>query len=130
MLRPRSLRACAALLAATFVGALLAAPAPRPSVAVPPSTDPAATQATSRPAWPPVPAEGLDEMYKTELGERFRPQMLPAYRKAHELIEAYFESSGRAARSAIVKQLEDTELDPAIIGRLCRVRTYWPQLDA
>ncbi|HEX8913517.1 MAG TPA: hypothetical protein VF796_14250 [Humisphaera sp.] len=127
---PPRVNACAVLLVVAFVTALVAAPKPRLSVAVPPPTEPAATQATSRPSWPPVPDDALLRVYQTELGDRFDPAKSKQYLAAQDLIESYFENPKAAARSAVVKQLEATGLDAGTVGRLCRVRKYWPALDA
>jgi hypothetical protein len=130
MLQPLRVKLCAAIVIVGFVGALVAAPRPRRTVAVPPPTDPAATQATSRPSWPPIPRETLIGMYREELGEKFRPELADRYTRAHELIEKYFETPGSAPRKAIAQDIEAVGLEPAVVGRLCRIRMYWPQLDA
>jgi pimeloyl-ACP methyl ester carboxylesterase len=135
MLKRPPVRSCAAIVLLAFVGGLLAAPRPRPSVAVPPPTDPApaggaATQAATRPTWPPVPRDVLTTLYRTELGPLFRPESADAYFRAHELIERYFETAKLAERKQVVRALEATELPPGVIGRLCRLRMYWPALDA
>jgi pimeloyl-ACP methyl ester carboxylesterase len=121
--------ACAALVAFGFVAAVIAAPKPRPTVAIPPPTDPSATQATSRPSWPPIPRDTLMQIYRTELGDKFRPDFDDRYLRAQELIEKYFETAGSAPRKAIAGELEETGLPADVIGRLCRVRMYWPQLE-
>lgn len=130
MMQRMGVRAFAALLSVSFVGALVAAPKPRPSVAVPPPTEPPTTQATSRPAWPPIPAETLSAMQKAELGDRFRPDQAALYLHLQDLIEAYFETPKSAERTEIVRKIEATGMDAATVGRLCRIRKYWPALDA
>lgn len=120
---------CAAVIGLSFVGGLIAAPRPRPTVAVPPPMEPFAGPPTSRPSWPPVPRETLLQIYQQELGAKFRPDFDDRYLRAQELIEKYFETAGSAARKAIASELEETGLEPSVIGRLCRVRMYWPQLE-
>jgi len=116
----------ASLLLLAFVSGLLAAPKPRPTVAVPPATEP---PPTTRPSWPAIPKETLLQLYQTELGDRFRPQEADRYHGVHELIERYFEAARMADRKAIAKQIADTGIDPVIVGRLCRIRMYWPELE-
>ncbi|QOV88485.1 carboxylesterase family protein [Humisphaera borealis] len=116
----------AGLLLTAFVSGLIAAPASRPSVAVPPPVEP---PPTTRPAWPPIPKEALVQLYQKELGDRFRPQDADRYHAAHELIERYFEAATMADRKAVAKQITAMEVDPVIVGRLCRIRMFWPALD-
>ena len=120
-------KACAALLLTAFAGGLLAAPKPKLSVAVPPPVEP---PPTTRPAWPPVPKEELARMYRAELGDRFRPDQVERLHQVHDLIERYFEAGRMTDRKRLAAEIEATEVDPVIVGRLCRVRTYWPALDA
>lgn len=129
MVRHPPLKRCvAAVVVLAFVGGLVAAPRPRPTVAVPPATEPAT--ASTRPTWPPVRPETLAAMDQTELGALYRPASSAAYLRAHELIERYFETAKLSERKQIVRELEATALPPAVIGRLCRIRLYWPALDA
>lgn len=126
MLSPVRAKLFVGMLMAAFVSGLVAAPASKPSVAVPPSVEP---PPTTRPAWPPVPKDELLRIYQTELGDRFRPIDADRYYAVHELIERYFEAATMADRKAIAKQITAMEIDPVIVGRLCRVRMYWPALD-
>ena len=119
-------KVCAGLLMMAFVSGVIAAPASRPSVAVPPPIEP---PPATRPAWPPIPKETLVQIYQKELGDRFRPQEADRYHTAHELIERYFEATTMADRKAVAKQITAMEIDPVIVGRLCRIRMYWPALD-
>lgn len=116
----------AGVLTLAFVGGLIAAPATKPSVAVPPPVEP---PPTTRPSWPAVPKETLVKMYQQELGDRFRAQDADRYHALHELIERYFEAGSMADRKAVVRQITATEVDPVIVGRLCRIRMFWPALD-
>lgn len=127
MVSPPRAKACAALVLAAFAGGLVAAPKPKLSVAVPPPVEP---PPTTRPSWPPIPKETLVAMYRAELGDRFRPEQVDRLHQVHELIERYFEAGTMADRRRVATQLHDAEIDPVIVGRLCRVRMYWPALDA
>ena len=113
--------AFALLLSATCT---VAAPKHPPEIPLPdPST------ATTRPsAADAIPRETLAEMYRAELGDAYDPVSADQYEAAHKLIEQYFASPSSGERKAIVTQLEATGLDANALGRLCRIRTNWPEL--
>jgi hypothetical protein len=77
-----------------------------------------------------IPAKTLDTMYRRELGLLYTPQIAGKLYDAHLLIEKYFATAKAAEREILVKDLEATALDPNIIGRLVRLRLYWPQLES
>jgi hypothetical protein len=99
----------------TFFVALLSAPI-------------VSAQPTSVPTNERMPTDVLLKIDQQELGPlypRVTPQQLE---KLHPLIEDYFAAKTTADRTAITKALEATQVDPNIIGRLCRVRMNWPAL--
>ncbi len=119
---------------------LLAAALPaRDKVAVPPpraGTQPASaapaeplTRPVTRPSWPAIPQATLQEMYGRELGQKYDPADAPRLYAAHQLIEQYFESARLAERKQIAGRIEAIGLDVNVIGRLTRLRMYWPDLE-
>jgi hypothetical protein len=74
----------------------------------------------------PIPRATLEQMYQRELGELYNPKQSEALHAAHQLIEEYFEKPDR--RKQIVKQLEDSKIDPNVLGRITRIRLNWPDL--
>jgi hypothetical protein len=79
-----------------------------------------------------APAIGLDElaaMYKSELGDLFKPELTDRVRQAHEHIERYFAATSRQDRAAAVQALEASGLNPNLLGRLTRLRMHWPALE-
>ena len=120
----------------------VAAPARLPAVAVPaaplpPGTFilPPATGAATRPATAPttvpavIPKADLVEMYRRELGPLFNPADADRIYAVHLLIERYFEVSTGAERKALVEQIRASNLDPNVLGRITRLRMYWPALE-
>jgi len=125
-----------ALAAILLLGASLSA---RDKVAIPPpragtqpaSAPPAAplAQPVTRPSWPAIPESVLQEMYARELGDKYKPADAGRLYAAHQLIEQYFESARLAERKQIAGRIEAIGLDPNIVGRLTRLRMYWPDLE-
>jgi len=75
---------------------------------------------------PPV----LAEMYRTELGKAYDPAAANQLESAHQLLEKYFATRSSAGRKRIVQSLEATKLSADVLGRLCRIRSDWPDLSA
>jgi hypothetical protein len=75
-----------------------------------------------------IPRQTLDAMYRRELGTLYTPAVADRLYDAHQLLEKYFAAENPADRKAIVPQLAALNLDPNILGRLARIRMYWPQL--
>ncbi len=48
---------------------------------------------------------------------------------AHGLIEQFFAAKTQKERVAITKELESTQIDPNVLGRLCRIRRGWKSLE-
>src|ERR1700722_19857513 len=125
-----------ALVAILLLGAGLSA---RDKVAIPPpraGTQPASAppaepiaQPVTRPSWPAIPESVLQEMYAQELGQKYNPADAGKFYAAHQLIEQYFESARLAERKQIAGRIEAIGLDPNIVGRLTRLRMYWPELE-
>lgn len=76
----------------------------------------------------PLPADVREKLYRTELGDVFRPADLPQLMHGHELLEDYFAATKSADRKAAVNSLEQTHLPPGVLGRLTRIRLHWPAL--
>jgi hypothetical protein len=105
------------LLAASTFGAPVL-PIPQPGQGDPtPAADPQG-----------IPREALAKMYQAELGDRFRPDQEAALYQSHALIESFFATPGMMQRRSIIKSIEASGIEPAIIGRLARLRMNWPQL--
>lgn len=68
----------------------------------------------------------MQTMYQKELGELYRPAMAARLYAAHALIERYFAADGSSPRSEIASQIEGMGLDPNLLGRITRLRVYWP----
>jgi hypothetical protein len=111
--------ACAVCLAITT-----GAPAQRPQVAVPIFE----AGINHFPDDETIPQAALVELYKTELGKAYDPKLAPKLDAAHGLLERYFQMRTASGRKATVAALEATNLDPNILGRLCRIRSNWPAL--
>jgi pimeloyl-ACP methyl ester carboxylesterase len=69
-------------------------------------------------------------IYAAQLGPLNHPADLPKIYAAHLLIEQYFTSPTAADRKAVVTQLEATNLDINLIGRLIRLHLGWATLTA
>lgn len=76
-----------------------------------------------------IPRQTLDAMYRRELGPLYTPAIADKLYEAHQLLEKYFAAEKPADRKAVVPQLAALNLDPNILGRLARIRLYWPQLE-
>ncbi|HTL27842.1 MAG TPA: hypothetical protein VL282_01415 [Tepidisphaeraceae bacterium] len=89
----------------------------------------ASAQPAPVPTSQPIPRNQLLQMDQRELGEelfkRVTPQQLE---KLHPLIEDYFAAKTAVDRKTATAAIEATEIDPNIVGRLCRIRTNWPAL--
>src|SRR4051794_11337702 len=68
----------------------------------------------------------LLKIYQNDLGPKFDPAHADGLMKAHALIEDYFAKP--TERKAITQQLESTNIDPNLLGRLARIRMNWPPL--
>lgn len=90
-----------------------------------PTTEPGAI---SPPANQTIPRAALSEMFRTELGAIYDPVQADQLIDAHRLIEQYFLARTATERKSVVGQLEATEIDPNVLGRLCRIRLHWPAL--
>jgi len=75
-----------------------------------------------------IPADVLEKMDRRELGDSWRAEFASRLRDAHELLEKYFNAKNSVERAGAVKALIDTRIDPNILGRICRIRLYWPQV--
>ncbi len=89
-------------------------------------TAPTATAVSTAPVF--MDEKTLAPLYQHELGAKFDPAKLHDLYQAHKLIEQYF--SDAPGRKATVAKLEATGIEPNILGRLCRIRMTWPQLQA
>lgn len=96
----------------------------RPEVAIPttqPGLAPPPTGET-------IPRQTLGEMFRAELGAVYDPVQADQLFEAHQFIEQYFLARTAADRKSLIGQLEATQIDPNILGRLCRIRAHWPAL--
>ena len=75
-----------------------------------------------------MPRDTLLGLYRTELGTLYQPNNADAILQAHGLIESYFAAPSLTQRRTLVKSIGALNLDPAIIGRLTRVRARWASL--
>lgn len=66
--------------------------------------------------------------YAAELGPLYHPADLQRIYWAHLLIERYFAAVEPEQRHGIVSQLQATQLDPGLLGRISRIRLGWPNL--
>jgi len=96
----------------------------RPAVAVP-TTEPGTTRPSAEES---IPKATLGDMYRSELGSAYDPVQADQLYGAHQLIEKFFESTTGLERKSLIGQLEATQIDPNVLGRLCRIRTHWPAL--
>jgi hypothetical protein len=116
-------------------GLFAAAQASPPSAPTPPPVGPtpsAAPETTpaARPAVDTIPQATLQEMYRRELGNKYRPEDAARLHAAHVLVEEFFSATTAQERKAVVAKLHATGLDPNLIGRITRVRMHWPQLES
>jgi hypothetical protein len=75
-----------------------------------------------------IPRDELAKLDATELAGDFPPQDSSKLASVHGLIEDYFANGTFAGRKRIAGQIEKLGLDPAVVGRLTRLRTHWPVL--
>src|SRR3954454_6051844 len=73
-----------------------------------------------------MPRDVLLKIYQNDLGPKYDPTHADALIRAHALIEDYFAKP--TERKAITQQLESTNIDPNLLGRLARIRMNWPLL--
>jgi len=78
----------------------------------------------------PIPKQVLDAMDRKELGNLYTPAVAGKLYDAHVLMEKYFAAQQAKDRKAIVAQIKATGIDANILGRLVRIRLYWPELEA
>lgn len=112
------------LAALSFVALCIAA-GKRPEIAIP-TTEPGVPPAPSTQET--IPKAALGEMFRAELGPAYDPVQADQLYDAHELIERYFLATTALDRKSLTGQLEATQIDPNILGRLCRIRSHWPAL--
>lgn len=75
-----------------------------------------------------IPPDELAKLDATQLVGDFPPQDPAKLASVHRLIEDYFAPGSFAQRKRIAGQIEKLALDPAVVGRLTRVRAHWPAL--
>lgn len=75
-----------------------------------------------------IPADSMAPLYATELGNLYRPADLERIYQAHLLMEQYFTAPTQVVRRSIESQLEQTNLDPNLLGRIARLRLSWLNL--
>src|SRR5437762_737475 len=97
---------------------------PSPYAPPPPATSPA-----THPAADAIPPATLQEMYRRELGDKYNPADAARLEAVHQLVEQYFDAATGADRKAIAGRIHVSGVDPNIVGRLTRIRTYWPPLE-
>jgi hypothetical protein len=73
------------------------------------------------------PAE-LQQLFASELGDKWKPELLPKLQDAHQLMEQYFATTRPADRKGLVSKIDQIGLDPGILGRTARIREKWPEL--
>jgi hypothetical protein len=73
-----------------------------------------------------MPRNELLKIYQHDLEPKYDPSQADQLIKAHALIEDYF--ARPTERKAILQQIEATNIDPNLLGRLTRIRMHWPQL--
>lgn len=83
-----------------------------------PASLPATTQPMSR--------GELGQLYQRELGDVYKAEDLPRLVQAHQLIERYFAQS--EIRPSALAAIERLGLDANVLGKLTRLRMYWPAL--
>jgi hypothetical protein len=76
----------------------------------------------------PISQEQVSPLYAAELGSLYHPADLSRLYAAHQLIEQYFAAVDTNQRNAALSDLAATNIDPAIIGRLTRIRLGWAEL--
>jgi pimeloyl-ACP methyl ester carboxylesterase len=77
----------------------------------------------------PIPRDVLIGMYRTELGKLFNDADVDKLLAAHQIIESYFSATSADLRKQAIQSLKQSGVDAAILGRLCRIRMYWPALE-
>jgi hypothetical protein len=110
------------LLALLFTAPLLAQ---QQQQSQPPAPDAAAAPAPSQ---QPIPRPILEQMYQRELGEDFVAQRGARLYDAHLLVEKFFSTPTAADRDNVIKEIEALKVDPHYVGRIARLRMYWPEL--
>src|SRR5688572_3803041 len=75
-----------------------------------------------------IPRPILEQMYQRELGEDFVAAKGAKLYDAHLLIEKFFSTPTAAERKKVVEEIEALKVDPNYVGRICRLRMYWPEL--
>src|ERR1041385_1476746 len=110
------------VLCALVLMCALGASAPKTNPRVPPAPPSVVTSE-------PIDKATLETMDRRELGAAWNQQIAPKLYGAHVLLEKFFAGKSAAERNDVVHELEATGLDPNIVGRLARIRLYWPQLE-
>ena len=80
------------------------------------------------PAGESIPPATLEQMCRAELGKAYDPRLAPKLSQAQALIEKFFHMRTAAGRKATTAELGALQIDPNILGRLCRIRANWPAL--
>jgi hypothetical protein len=73
-------------------------------------------------------AEQVEPAYSAELGPLYQSSELQQLYDTNRLIDHYFSATTSSQRAEVVQQLAAGKLDPAVIGRLTRIRLDWPDL--
>ncbi len=76
----------------------------------------------------PIGDDQLQAMIKAELGDAYRPGSAANYLTAHQSLEKFFATTDTKQRNAIVATLQQSGIDPNVLGRLARLRENWPAL--
>ena len=95
-----------------------------PAIAVP-TSEPGTTRP---PVQETIPAAELQDLFRTELGNAYDPVQANQLTAAHGLLEQYFAAHTSADRKSLLAQLQATQIDPNVLGLLCRIREHWPAL--
>ena len=67
-------------------------------------------------------------MFKRELGDLYRADLADKIAQSHRLVEQWFGALAKD-RPAIVRQIDALGLEPAVVGRITRIRSDWPALE-
>lgn len=94
-----------------------------------PTTNPGGNLPSTHPSVAPIPPDVLQQIYRRELGAKYNPADATKLLQTQMLIERYFDATTGRDRAIIERQIGAVGLDPNIVGRLCRVRMYWPAIE-
>ena len=96
-----------------------------------PATLPAATRAVEvapelLAANEPMPAAELEALDRAELGAAYDDTLVASLPKAHALLETCFSAASGGDRKTAIADLAALNLEPGIVGRVARIRLFWP----